>query len=105
MHLAYSQYPSWQPDVGLQKQALAFLAQKVNQFLKDTRPKYTRRPRSARQTLTAALSQRTAATCSMSCSRLLSCAHKKDRSEEHTSELQSRFGISYAVFCLKKNNT
>src|ERR1043166_9832475 len=26
------------------------------------------------------------------------------RSEEHTSELQSRFGISYAVFCLKKKN-
>src|ERR1043166_2192980 len=25
----------------------------------------------------------------------------KLRSEEHTSELQSRFGISYAVFCLK----
>jgi len=24
------------------------------------------------------------------------------RSEEHTSELQSRFGNSYAVFCLKK---
>src|ERR1043166_9896262 len=24
------------------------------------------------------------------------------RSEEHTSELQSRFGTSYAVFCLKK---
>src|ERR1043166_10033513 len=24
------------------------------------------------------------------------------RSEEHTSELQSRFGISYAVFCFKK---
>src|ERR1043166_8502955 len=24
------------------------------------------------------------------------------RSEEHTSELQSRFGISYAVFCLEK---
>src|ERR1043166_10224703 len=24
----------------------------------------------------------------------------KGRSEEHTSELQSRFGISYAVFCL-----
>jgi len=22
------------------------------------------------------------------------------RSEEHTSELQSRFGLSYAVFCL-----
>src|ERR1043166_8378515 len=27
------------------------------------------------------------------------------RSEEHTSELQSRFGISYAVFCLKKMNS
>src|ERR1043166_10347762 len=26
----------------------------------------------------------------------------QNRSEEHTSELQSRFGISYAVFCLKK---
>src|ERR1043166_9770255 len=26
------------------------------------------------------------------------------RSEEHTSELQSRFGISYAAFCLKKNH-
>src|SRR3546814_10865904 len=25
------------------------------------------------------------------------------RSEEHTSELQSRMHISYAVFCLKKN--
>src|ERR1043166_6689169 len=25
-----------------------------------------------------------------------------ERSEEHTSELQSRFGNSYAVFCLKK---
>ena len=27
---------------------------------------------------------------------------KKDRSEEHTSELQSHSFISYAVFCLKK---
>src|ERR1043166_10259318 len=27
------------------------------------------------------------------------------RSEEHTSELQSRFGISYAVFCLKKKKS
>src|SRR3546814_1548242 len=27
------------------------------------------------------------------------------RSEEHTSELQSLISISYAVFCLKKNNT
>src|ERR1044071_10064820 len=28
-----------------------------------------------------------------------------DRSEEHTSELQSRVDISYAVFCLKKKHT
>src|SRR3546814_3435133 len=32
--------------------------------------------------------------------RLLS----QDRSEEHTSELQSLMRISYAVFCLKKKN-
>src|ERR1043166_4741531 len=31
-------------------------------------------------------------------------AEPQARSEEHTSELQSRFGISYAVFCLKKTN-
>src|SRR3546814_3933895 len=29
-------------------------------------------------------------------------AHRKLRSEEHTSELQSLMRISYAVFCLKK---
>src|SRR3546814_15478939 len=28
-----------------------------------------------------------------------------DRSEEHTSELQSLMRITYAVFCLKHNNT
>src|ERR1044071_9533078 len=30
-------------------------------------------------------------------------ARTRPRSEEHTSELQSRVDISYAVFCLKKN--
>src|SRR3546814_7443832 len=30
--------------------------------------------------------------------------HHSDRSEEHTSELQSLMRISYAVFCLKKKN-
>src|SRR3546814_1257445 len=30
---------------------------------------------------------------------------KKDRSEEHTSELQSLMRISYAVFCLKKKKS
>ena len=29
---------------------------------------------------------------------------KGERSEEHTSELQSHSFISYAVFCLKKKN-
>src|SRR3546814_5522868 len=31
--------------------------------------------------------------------------HRVQRSEEHTSELQSLMRISYAVFCLKKKNT
>src|SRR3546814_1705152 len=31
-------------------------------------------------------------------------AQEFERSEEHTSELQSLMRISYAVFCLKKNN-
>src|SRR3546814_9313374 len=31
-------------------------------------------------------------------------AARLDRSEEHTSELQSLMRISYAVFCLKKKN-
>src|SRR3546814_6466819 len=35
--------------------------------------------------------------------RLLS-RHAGDRSEEHTSELQSLMRISYAVFCLTKKN-
>src|SRR3546814_3052482 len=30
--------------------------------------------------------------------------HRRSRSEEHTSELQSLMRISYAVFCLKKKN-
>src|SRR3546814_4918027 len=32
-------------------------------------------------------------------------AQAEDRSEEHTSELQSLMRISYAVFCLKKQTT
>src|SRR3546814_3030735 len=32
------------------------------------------------------------------------CGLIADRSEEHTSELQSLMRISYAVFCLKKKN-
>src|SRR3546814_4759057 len=33
---------------------------------------------------------------------ILAMHHEQDRSEEHTSELQSLMRISYAVFCLKK---
>src|SRR3546814_3652095 len=33
------------------------------------------------------------------------CVDVADRSEEHTSELQSLMRISYAVFCLKKKKT
>src|SRR3546814_4014758 len=35
--------------------------------------------------------------------QLLNIARGEDRSEEHTSELQSLMRNSYAVFCLKKN--
>src|SRR3546814_6230178 len=36
---------------------------------------------------------------------LLGAHRQRDRSEEHTSELQSLMRISYAVFCLNKKNT
>src|SRR3546814_8352240 len=35
---------------------------------------------------------------------LAAWGQRRVRSEEHTSELQSLMRISYAVFCLKKNN-
>src|SRR3546814_3193954 len=38
-------------------------------------------------------------------SRIKRNAAPSERSEEHTSELQSLMRISYAVFCLKKKNT
>src|SRR3546814_10269787 len=38
------------------------------------------------------------------CWKLDGCQQSLDRSEEHTSELQSLMRISYAVFCLKKKN-
>src|SRR3546814_3052954 len=37
--------------------------------------------------------------------RLQVAAFRSNRSEEHTSELQSLMRISYAVFCLKKKTT
>src|SRR3546814_1803321 len=44
----------------------------------------------------------TIATCGASNRTKLRAACAPDRSEEHTSELQSLMRISYAVFCLKK---
>src|SRR3546814_9470126 len=35
---------------------------------------------------------------------VIAAARELERSEEHTSELQSLMRISYAVFCLKKKN-
>src|SRR3546814_9660495 len=35
---------------------------------------------------------------------IAACSNMPRRSEEHTSELQSLMRISYAVFCLNKNN-
>src|SRR3546814_5335948 len=37
--------------------------------------------------------------------RLFTLLCSEDRSEEHTSELQSLMRISYAVFCLNKKHT
>src|SRR3546814_8395610 len=44
-------------------------------------------------------------TCLRSASSPSARGTSGDRSEEHTSELQSLMRISYAVFCLKKKNT
>src|SRR3546814_2683929 len=52
------------------------------------------RPQTAEE---AALDARYAETC-----QVHSAGDDLDRSEEHTSELQSLMRISYAVFCLKK---
>src|SRR3546814_3396597 len=38
----------------------------------------------------------------VSCGNAIQDRGREDRSEEHTSELQSLMRISYAVFCLKK---
>src|SRR3546814_4672587 len=56
-------------------------------------PEYGRVPESA----TVAASTREGA-------RAAASRWQPDRSEEHTSELQSLMRISYAVFCLKKKN-
>src|SRR3546814_9897657 len=59
----------------------------------------------------AKAAERSSSTSGQSCRKASSAGSshwKQERSEEHTSELQSLMRISYAVFCLKKkkqNNT
>src|SRR3546814_6226537 len=51
------------------------------------------------------LDERLTAYCHwLATARALSPSGIEERSEEHTSELQSLMRISYAVFCLKKKN-
>src|SRR3546814_10714281 len=50
----------------------------------------------------AAIDDLTDASRELACRKLPFTAELQDRSEEHTSELQSLMRISYAVFCLKK---
>src|SRR3546814_1359337 len=61
----------------------------------DAAPADRARPRSAADGL---------APCRRDRRRAVRTAHRRCRSEEHTSELQSLMRISYAVFCLKKKN-
>src|SRR3546814_2609040 len=49
-------------------------------------------------------SQRELAEAKKACDALASRLSALQRSEEHTSELQSLMRISYAVFCLKKKH-
>src|SRR5881409_4188888 len=68
-----------------------------------------RPPRSTRETTlfpyTTLFRSRTRARPRCGASRRRRRDARRDRSEEHTSELQSQSHISYAVFCLKKKKT
>src|SRR3546814_4709742 len=70
--------------------------------------------------MTSGLSRHESPACAPHCRKVLRCITPSRpipirrwcagwrgawRSEEHTSELQSLMRISYAVFCLKKQNT
>src|SRR3546814_10568276 len=74
-----------------------------------TRRNFRPAPRSSRCARSCSTSPlRPATWCPGNCSAFpwrASTSWPRRRSEEHTSELQSLMRISYAVFCLKKNNT
>src|ERR1043166_9886560 len=61
-----------------------------------------RPPRSTLFPYTTLFRSMTLKPCSAAFLTQLPIEDQVQRSEEHTSELQSRFGISYAVFCLQK---
>src|ERR1044071_6572731 len=64
-----------------------------------------RPPRSTLFPYTTLFRSRTrAASCPIASNPALTANWKRSRSEEHTTELQSRVDISYAVFCVKKRH-
>src|SRR3546814_4422588 len=65
----------------------------------DTLFPYTTLFRSRRKRASLTVQSRAA---QFTCGIMLKDLTRSDRSEEHTSELQSLMRISYAVFCLKK---
>src|SRR3546814_10219711 len=80
-------------DPGSLRQAGAAINRRVGEFIKST-PDLLKYP----------LVAQPFHGCARDTSRV-EIAAACDRSEEHTSELQSLMRISYAVFCLKKKNT
>src|SRR3546814_3592042 len=68
---------------------------------------YGRLEKAAAQLVAMAARQNDGTLCGGVGDVLLHLFHRRriDRSEEHTSELQSLMRISYAVVCLKKKNT
>src|SRR3546814_1094051 len=64
-----------------------------------------RRPRSKQREVQIKGTQEQLHPCRVACPILRRKHPGVDRSEEHTSELQSLMRISYAVFCFKKKTT
>src|SRR3546814_1803447 len=88
------------PDVGGLRQQCAQAGSGGDRWRQPRRPRERRRS-TARGGRTRAAS-RASDTDQWRSPRSLT--HMENRSEEHTSELQSLMRISYAVFCLKKKN-
>src|SRR3546814_4741103 len=72
-------------------------------FRSDEQLRYRRTQRRYRSILAGRMERRYGAKLARSSTWRADNFHIINRSEEHTSELQSLMRISYAVFCLKKN--